>query len=96
MSECIVKAMSDLHSNVSFGGGGGGGGGGGARFDADGNGRFNSRDVAIHGVCAAAAAGGGLVGMGAGTVVGGPVGGFVGGAGLSAAVGAACYDAYSR
>ena len=27
MSEYIVKAMSDLHSNVSFGGGGGGGGG---------------------------------------------------------------------
>jgi hypothetical protein len=29
MSEDIVKAMSDLTSNVSFGGGGGGGGGGG-------------------------------------------------------------------
>jgi hypothetical protein len=29
MSEYIVKAMSNLHSNVSFGGGGGGGGGGG-------------------------------------------------------------------
>jgi len=28
MSEFIVKAMSDLYSNVSFGGGGGGGGGG--------------------------------------------------------------------
>lgn len=28
MSEYIVKAMSDLYSNVSFGGGGGGGGGG--------------------------------------------------------------------
>ena len=27
MSEVIVKAMSDLTSNVSFGGGGGGGGG---------------------------------------------------------------------
>jgi hypothetical protein len=33
MSDYIVKAMSDLHSKVSFGGrgGGGGGGGGGAR-----------------------------------------------------------------
>ena len=29
MSEGIVKAMSDLTSNVSFGGGGCGGGGGG-------------------------------------------------------------------
>jgi hypothetical protein len=29
MSEGIVKAMSDLTSNVSFGGGGGGGGNGG-------------------------------------------------------------------
>lgn len=27
MSEYIVKAMNDLHTNVSFGGGGGGGGG---------------------------------------------------------------------
>ena len=29
MCEFIVKAMSDLYTNVSFGGGGGGGGGGG-------------------------------------------------------------------
>lgn len=31
MSEGIVKAMSNLYSNVSFGGGGGGGGGGRAQ-----------------------------------------------------------------
>lgn len=30
MSDYVVKAMSDLYSNVSFGGGGGGGGGGNA------------------------------------------------------------------
>ena len=31
MSDYIVKAMSDLYTNVSFGGGGGGGGGGRSR-----------------------------------------------------------------
>ena len=31
MSEYIVNAMNDLHTNVSFSGGGGGGGGGGGR-----------------------------------------------------------------
>lgn len=42
MSEYIVKAMSDLYANVSFGGGGGGGGGGNSRGVGSGTSKYGS------------------------------------------------------